>query len=69
MKADFKLGALGIVFGLATRLLDRRLKSAQSAHFVENSFLVELGLEALERAINGLSFTNDYFRHIFTYFP
>jgi hypothetical protein len=68
MKADFQLRAFGVVFGLAAGFLGGRLKSAQSAHFVEDTLLVELGFEALERAINGLSFANDYFRHVFTYF-
>src|SRR5690606_32768763 len=38
-------------------------------HFIENSLGIELRFEALEGAINRLTFANDYFRHIFTYFP
>jgi hypothetical protein len=68
MKTNFQLGALGVVLGLAAGPLGGRFEGAQSAHFFEDALLVELRFQALERAINGLSFANDDFRHIFTYF-
>jgi hypothetical protein len=69
MESNFHLGTLGIVFCFATRPLNGRLESAQPAYFIENPFGIELRFKALEGAINRLTFANDYFRHIFTYFP
>ena len=68
MKAELHFGALGIVLGLATGLLSRRLEGAQTAHLFEDTLGVELRLKTLESAVDGLSFAYDYFRHKFTYF-
>jgi hypothetical protein len=44
-------------------LLIGRLEGAQAPHFLENTLGVELVLQPLQRAINGFTFTNDYFWH------
>ena len=58
------LGAFGVRFGLAPRLLRRRFESAQPAHFVHDSLGVEFAFQAFESTIDGLSFANDDFRHV-----
>lgn len=63
VEADFLLRTLGIDLGFATGFLGGRLVSAQTAHFIEDAFLVEFAFQTLERAINGLTFFDDYFWH------
>src|SRR5438309_8604857 len=55
--------ALGVVFRFAAVLLVRRLESAQTAHFFENALGIKLVLQPLERAIDWLTFANEYFWH------
>lgn len=49
--------------GLADLALSGALVSAATAHFFKNAFGVELGLEALQGAINWLAFFYDYSAH------
>src|SRR2546423_1291710 len=56
-------GALGVVLRFAAVLLIRRLESAQTAHFFENALGIKLVLQPLERAIDWLTFANQYFWH------
>ena len=53
-----KLGptALGVGFGFATMLLRRRLEGAQTADLLENALGIQLVLQPLQRAIDGLTF-------------
>jgi len=44
IEADLHFRALGIVFGLATRPLNRSFEGAQTAHLVHKTFGVDLRL-------------------------
>ncbi len=59
----FRALCIGLRFSLC--LLDRSFEGAQATHFIENSFIVHLALEALERTINGFTLFNNDFWHIF----
>jgi hypothetical protein len=62
-KAELGPAALGIRLHFAAVLLIRRLERAQSAHFLENTFRIELVLQPLQRAVDRLTFANEYFWH------
>ena len=64
IEAHFVLGATSIDLRLAASLLRRSLVCAQSAHFIENAFGVELALQALESAVDWLAFTDNNFWHV-----
>ena len=49
--------------GLATGALNRSFMSAKTANFLQDALHLELGLEALQSAVNGLSFANGNFWH------
>jgi hypothetical protein len=68
IKSDFQLGALGVVFRFAARALNGRFKSAQTTHFIHQALRIDLPFQTLQGSIDGLAFSNDYFRHKFTYF-
>ena len=68
IKSDLQLSALGVVFRLATRALNGCFKSAQSTHFIHQTLRIDLPFQTLQGSIDGLAFSNDYFRHKFTYF-
>jgi hypothetical protein len=55
--------ALSVGASLAFGLLGRGLKGPQPPNFLHHSLGIEFVLEALERAVNGFSFANDYFWH------
>lgn len=63
IETNFQLLTLRIGFGLATGPLSRGFESTETPDFVKNSFLIEFRLEALERAVNGFTFSNSYFWH------
>src|SRR6266404_4151020 len=62
-KAELCPAALGVVLRFAAVLLVRRLKSAQAAHFLENTLGIKLVFQPLECAIHWLTFANEYFWH------
>src|SRR6266404_2849835 len=62
-KAELGPAALGVVLRFAAVLLVRCLKSAQAAHFLENTLGIKLVFQPLERAIHWLTFANEYFWH------
>ena len=64
--AETELGpaALGVVLRFAAVFLVRRLEGAQTAHFFENTLGIKLVLQALEGAIDRLTFANEYFWHL-----
>ena len=62
-ETDLGLGALGIGLGLALGALRWSLERAQTTHLVEDSLGVELGLEALESAIDRFALTDYNFWH------
>ena len=62
-KTELGPAALGIVLRFAAVLLRRRLERAQPAHLLENALGIELVLQPLKRAIDRLTFANEYFWH------
>jgi hypothetical protein len=62
-KAELCPAALGVVLRFAAVLLIGGLKSAQPAHFFENTLGIKLVLQPLECAIYRLTFANEYFWH------
>lgn len=48
--------ALGSGAELALKLLSRSLKCTTTAHFLKDTFGIELGFESLESAVDGLAF-------------
>lgn len=62
-EAMLRLRALRVGLGLAARFLGRRLEGAQAAHFIHDALGFEFALQTLERAIDGLTFADDYFWH------
>jgi len=63
IKSELGSTALGVGFGFATMLLRRRLEGAQTADLLKNSLGIQLVLQPLQRAIDGLTFANDHFWH------
>jgi hypothetical protein len=63
IEAKLRSSAFRVGFGLAPALLIRRFKCSQPADFLENSLSIELVLQALERPVDWLTFTNNYFWH------
>ena len=57
-KAPLHLVALAGRASLAALFIHRTFKGATTAHFFQNTLGIQLGLEALKRAIDGLSLTN-----------
>lgn len=64
IKAEFRPAALRIRLHLAAMLLRRRFESAESADFIEDSLGIELVLQALQRSIDRLTFSDNDFWHL-----
>lgn len=64
-EAETNLAAFGSGAGFALETLFGSLVAAEAAHFFENAFHFELGLEAFESAVDGLSFADLDFGHTF----
>jgi len=60
-EADFT--AFGGSAGFALEAFGSGLVATEAAHFFEDTFHLEFGLETFEGAVNGLSFANLNFRH------
>src|SRR5438874_13792882 len=60
-KTELGPAALGVILRFAAVLLIRRLESAQTAHFLENTLGIKLVFQPLECAIDWLTFANEYF--------
>ena len=68
IETNLQLGALGVVFCFAADALNGSFESTKATDFIHQTLRIDLALQSLEGAIDWLTFTNDYFRHNFTYF-
>src|SRR5215212_4293767 len=64
IEAELGPAAFRVRFGFAAALLVRRLKRTKPAHFLQDPLGVELVLQALQRPVDGFTFTNNHFRHV-----
>ena len=64
VETELRFRTLGVDLRFALGFLRRSFKRAEAAHFVEDSLGFEFALQALEGAIDGLSFANDDFGHM-----
>jgi hypothetical protein len=63
IKPKLRPSALGVGLGFPPALLIGRLKGPQAPDFFQNTLGIKLVLQALERAVDWLPFTNNYFWH------
>ena len=68
IETNLQLGALGVVFGFAAHALNGSFESTKATDFIHQTLRVDLALQSLESAVDWFTFSNDYFRHNFTYF-
>src|SRR5215212_4928681 len=64
IKSEFRPAAFRVRLCFAASLLVRSFESAQTAHFFQDSFRIQLVLQPLQGPVYRLTFTNNHFRHV-----